>query len=212
MENELLTEQIDAYLNGTLKGDDFTNFQQRYAQDEDFRQSVEAQRLVRTAIQKIGKEDLKAQLKNLHQELYVAEKEKVTPIFSLQMYWKYAVAVCVVVMIASVTFWLYRQTPEKEATALQIPTQKIVLIEKNNETLGYAGEKIRGDSIIVQIIDNQQYILHYEFIDTLKIYANQVQFSDIKIEYNAQNNGYQLFIKDKNYTIEKGFKGTQPLR
>ncbi len=60
--------QIDAYLLGELLGAERSEFEQALAQDPELAQQVEEQRLLMEGLQFHGNEQLRARLKNIHQQ------------------------------------------------------------------------------------------------------------------------------------------------
>jgi hypothetical protein len=63
-------ERIEAYLEDRLRGEDLQAFEDQLKTDADLRQELELQQMVVSAVETTGAQDLKAELKEIHQDLY----------------------------------------------------------------------------------------------------------------------------------------------
>ncbi len=224
--DEVQSELIDQYLDGTLAGEPLRAFRSALNRSEALRQAVEVQRLVRQGLQRMGDRELRATFRALHAEM-VAEAAGTGPrppreplpsttglprsLRPAAWYWV-AASVCLLLFAAG--YGLYRWsgaplpgTPPPPASLFALKLERA-----HTGEMGYANREPAPDAVLVQLLPAAEARAAYRFGDTLQLFLPAPPPpADFSLRYDARQDRYVLGILNKKYPLEKGF-GRQPLR
>lgn len=221
------TEWIDAYLDDTLETQERLDFENLLEQDTVLRQEVDAQKAVRKSLQDWGNIELKDKFKQFHARMKQQEdpnilatdeelnegKGKTRPLWSRLGAWSIAASIALLVMAG--VLWLNHGTSFNNPTSetLASHTLQIPVTLKGSDNLGYAVGGAISDSVMVQIMPDAAYPLHYRFRDTLQIFSPTISSDDtIMLEHQVLTDTYILVINEKRYPVERGFNRIQELK
>ncbi len=232
--NENKTDIIDAYLDGRLSEVDAQELENRLKTDSDLRAEIQAQKAVRKYLIQKGRAELKAKLKMFHKEMLATQhettesqevflafsnKEEIAKnkpvIFATNRKVNFAIAAAVIVLIISIFAILPPSGQTNKNLVAEGRTYQIELRELGQKSDGFAGREIPvSDSITLLIKESDKYTFHYQFTETLTIYAKHLDphTSKIFIEHDAEKNTYTLLVDEKRYPLERGFIDINPLR
>jgi len=189
-------EIIERYLENKLTGEELKEFEEKMATDAAFRREVALQKKIVRNVHTVGREQLRAQLKDIHKEMMAdqdtKEETKVVPLWQRKTV-QYAIAAAIaLLMVAGVVFVLLQDTTHG--------IQKDVLAV---ETIGTRGEPQNRGMIAVNIYPPEDTLTqHYQFTDTLKLYG-AFEMEKIRIVYNLSNDQYMLQANGKTYGLRK---------
>lgn len=196
-----------------------TEVELRLRNDPDFRQEVEAQRMVLKSIAILGREAVVGKFKGFHKELATEsglssateEKNKTVSMWPASKY--YAIAASVAILIVSgFLFYLSRSGSEKGPMAAH-EAYKVPLFDRQGSELGFAGTDALIDSVTIQFIEHADYRNHYQFRDTLIVYNGTVDpaLNMIYLDFNSDANSYSLVVDSTRYALERGFPDIREL-
>ena len=133
MEKEQLYNIIEAYLDGTLSGDELSAFEQRLKSEPDLADEVQLHRKLQNEFGDAQKRLLKSKLDTLREEFTQKDEEvaKVIPInrrnnFRILM----SIAAGILVLIFAIWFFFFK-TPEKRELVDEDPPTEKELIDPN---------------------------------------------------------------------------------
>jgi hypothetical protein len=233
--DENKTDIIDAYLDGRLSGTDIQELENRLKTDSDLRAEIQAQKAVRKYLIQKGRAELKVKLKMFHKEMLATQhetteskealltfsnKEEVVKnkpvIFATNRKVNFAIAAAVIVLIISIFSILPPPSGQTNKNLVaEGRTYQIELRELGKKSEGFAGQEIPiADSITLLVKESNKYDFHYQFTETLTIYAKHLDpyISKIFVEHDAGKNTYTLVVDEKRYPLERGFIDINPLK
>lgn len=195
---------IDAYLAGELDAAARAAVEQAMRTDEKLRAEVEwRQRLVaQLRLQQAHrKHDELARLGHR----YLADTRRDAG-FLTRKTWLYS-GLAASLLVAAAYWWL---RPESASPVAQSPVLLKIPFARGG-TLGFAGDSLPPDSVLVQWVRGGAYRNHYRFADTLMVFgpANPRRW---RLRYDAARQMYVLQTEGAEYALEKGFRQIRPLR
>jgi len=225
LNSDELTDNIDAYLSGTMSEEDKKSFELACKEQPHIKEQLEIQRVVRNSMKKSAKNATKQLFKQWHQEMQETSEE--TPTIALpthtvsrtnsfRLYRWAAIAASVTVLLVTGIFVFQENDDNSFADAKSVI--KVEYVEQNVESYGFADSETKGsDYKYIMLLPTQTYDKpHYEFIhrDTLVLFSNELkpEKDKFKIVYDGQKNSYELNINGKSHNVEFGFKGVKPLQ
>ena len=235
---ENITEIIDAYLDGRLNTEEIQEFEAEMKQNTNLYAELQAQKVVRKNMVIQGRKQLKIKLKSFHQEMLaesraISNEDKVKEVFIKQtqsseenlarpvifLYNRkaiFGIAVALALLIiSSLSFFIYNETKQEEL-AMQGKYYKLEMKDLQAQAMGIAKQDQQhtlSTSIDLLVKGDEVYHFHYQFTDTLTIFSKYLNpdKSKMYLEYDSQKNNYTLIIEGKRYPLERGFIDINPL-
>jgi hypothetical protein len=220
-----LTDNIDAYLNGSLSDDDRKVFENLIQTQSFVKEQLALQKVVRESMEKSAKKATKQLFQNWHQEMQTEPSviqtvhhntvKFTTQQTNFRMYKWLAIAASITLFLLTGIF--VAQKDSKDSFADSKSFIKVEYEEQNVDMYGYANtENKGGDYKYIMLLPTNTYTKpHYEFVhrDTLVLFSNDLKAEkdQFKILYDGQTNKYELFINGTKHQIEYGFRGVKAL-
>jgi len=183
---ENIEERIEQYLEGNLTQEQKQEFEVKMDTDATFRREVALQKKIVNNVQLVGREQLRAQLKTIHQEMLAESSHTMN---------YYAIAAVVTLLITAGVVWELVYRPPDEPPLAFLPIQTI---DRTGNTRGFAG----GMQTVVIYPPNDSLNFHYHLTDTLKLYG-PFDVEEIKLYYNLDTEQYLLESDQKRYVLRK---------
>jgi hypothetical protein len=237
---ENITEIIDAYLDGRLNTEEAHQFEVEMKQNPNLYAELQAQKAVRKNMIQRGRKQLKIKLKTFHEEMLseqtaTVSEDKGKEIFLKQsppseeslnkpiifLYNRKAIfavaAALTLLIISSLSFFIYNEN-KQEKLAMQGKYYKLEMKDLQAQAMGIAKQDQQhtlSTSIDLLVKGDEVYHFHYQFTDTdtLTIFSKYLNpnTSKMYLEYDSQKNYYTLIIDEKRYPLERGFIDINPL-
>jgi len=179
-------ERIEQYLEGNLTGEQEQEFKAKMDTDAALRREVALQKKIISNVQTLGREQLRAQLKTIHQEMLAESPHTMN---------YYAIAAVVTLLIAAGVVWVLVYRPPDEPTLAFLPIQTI---DRTGNTRGFAG----GMQTVVIYPPNDSLNFHYHLTDTLNLYG-PFDAEEIKLYIDQETNHYLLETHQQRYILRK---------
>jgi hypothetical protein len=198
-ENESWSDLLDAWADGRLTAAEQAQFGQRCEQDADFARQAEAYRLARLALREEGRKQLRTMLGQIAQQ----ERQQRRRRYVL------AASAAVATLVVAVLWWQpwvnrheWQKMAVKQAKPLAVaPTDAVV-----------AGAERTEDSLWVRTEPTSAvYQHHYQFADSLVIYAKDVRLAECRLVYDADANLFWLVTPTDSFRMERGLNQMRPL-
>jgi len=190
-------EIIEQYLEGALTGEELQEFEAKMATDAAFRREVALQRKIVRNVHTVGREQLRAQLKDIHQEMLAGqdtkEETKVVPLLQRKAV-QYAIAAAIALLIVGWGVFMLLDQPSDEPVLAFLPVESI----REDGSRGPS----RGMLNVLIYPPEDTLNQHYQFTDTLKLYG-PFDAQEIRIVYNLSNDHYMLEANGKTYGLRK---------
>jgi hypothetical protein len=239
--DENITELIDAYLDGRMSAEDVQAFEAEIKQNTNRYAELQAQKAVRKNMITQGRKQLKMKLKSFHQEMLEenkatenenrgkevfikqaqpSEETLVKPIiFSYNRKVTFAIAAAVVLLVvSSLVFFAYNEQ-EQDKLAMQGRHYKLEMRDLQAQALGIAKQDQHlplSTSIHLLVKGDEVYNFHYQFTnaDTITIFSKYIspEKSKMYLEHDSVKNSYTLVMDGKRYPLERGFIDVNPLQ
>ncbi len=202
---------IEQYFKNELDDDAKKIFDQKYETEPAFREEVEKYRLVSQTFRNLTDDAVSRIEKILIEEQEVSQQPKrMVPIWKNKTYLAVAASLALIIVSGIVFFANYHQQPDEFAESKVMNQFNKEIIP--GENLGFAESPDKfSETINVQIIENENYQNHYQFVnDTLKLYLGvTVSSENITIKKRAQD--YSLNLNGELYELDRGFNTIRPL-
>jgi hypothetical protein len=238
--DENITELIDAYLDGRLSAEEVREFEAEMKQNPNVYAELQAQKAVRKNMVIQGRKQLKIKLRSFHQEMLEENKATTSADKGKEVFLKQAhpsedllkkpviflynrkvifgiAAALTLLIVSSLTFFVYNEKKQEEI-AMQGKYYKLEMKDLQAQALGFTKqdqEHTLSTSIDLLVKGDEVYHFHYQFTntDTLTIFSKYLNPNESKmyLEHDSQKNAYTLIIDDKRYPIEWGFIDINPL-
>lgn len=217
---------IDRQFDHELSEQEQAQFDEKLAQDEDFRQAVRQQEFIHERIQAVGREQLKNRLKDdlraQRTEASEEEEEKkgatVRPMFGGPMLRgpvRWAIAASVVVVLAAALFLLLPQWNDADVPVAEDTEEPVQPVTGNQtETPTYGGADAYGQydiatggagmiQVAILQVDPSRPEAQFQMIDgTLYIYYPTELPEDATLELNEENSMIFVTIEGNTYRID----------
>jgi hypothetical protein len=211
------TALIEQYWLGRLQGEELQHFTFRLQADAAFYREVMLQKTIMEQAKEVGREDMRLELKRMHQQLGLGE-EKVRQLNSRPTHFPYmAIAASIIIVLISTAvlyFSYFKQTDTGNITGVvqPLPAQQVKIrfqLIGGAPDMGFSG--VAKDSLTtILLYPAVSSSPAYQFDDTLHLFGD-FSYQTLTLQYNQEKEQYILFSDSLAYPLQR-FQPRQALQ
>jgi hypothetical protein len=203
------TALIEQYWLGRLQGEELQNFTFRMQADAAFYQEVMLQQSIMAQAREVGREDMRRELKQMHQRLGLEElPAKELPTRQLHFpYLAVAASLLILFISAAILYFSYFKPSDTGpvTTVVQpLPAQQVKIrfqVIGGAPDMGFSG--VNKDSLTtVLMYPAVSSLPAYQFDDTLHLFGD-FSTQQLRLQYNQEKEQYILFADSLAYPLQR---------